>query len=98
MKQSVSVLRPILRINGMLLYSFVLGGVSWLSWPQMAEEWRWGIIAFFCGLSCLALCFKAIGEIWDFVRRDITVSGFNKKGREARQTLLHILHVHWFLR
>lgn len=77
-------LRAIMSINFTLLYAFLLGGVSWLCWPETAESWRLGMISILLALSSIALFIKAIGDIWRHIMRDVKVLRFNRKGRTPR--------------
>lgn len=78
MTPTTSNTRSIIAINFSLLYAVVLAGISWLSWPETAEGWRMGMISIGCGLGSLGLVVRALMDVWQFVKSDITVHDFNK--------------------
>ena len=74
-------LRAIIAINFALLYGVILAGISWLSWPETAEDWRMGLISIGCGLGASALAIRSVGDIWRYILRDREVDRFNRQGR-----------------
>lgn len=54
---------PILKINGMLLHSFLLAGGAWWLWPSSPKWWGFGLISILLGIAAFGKAVVALRDI-----------------------------------